>query len=92
MSIVALGFDYYEITAFSGEWKYGHYYHRNDEDKNYDLRGNYYEEYTVNNIVTFVLIAGIARAVLTVITAILIIIQTIQVQKMEKSGELVKPK
>ena len=49
---------------------------------------NYYDETTIDNVIGLIFIAGIFRAIVTVITTVLIIYQAISMYNLEKKGLL----
>ena len=86
MSIISLGFNFYEIILFSGDWEYGIVVGRYETV--FMSNENYYHETTINNVVGIIFIGGIFRAILTVITDVMLIVQCIMIDKKKKEGEL----
>ena len=86
MSIISLGFNFYEIILFSGDWEYGIVVGRYETV--FMSNENYYHETTINNVVGLIFIMGIFRAIVTVITTVLIIYQSISMYNLEKKGVL----
>ena len=91
VSIVSLGFNYYEIVLFSGHtypdgWEYGKYYGRHDVN-DYDVGPDFFHETDINNVVLLMFIMAIFRSVVTFITAIIIVFQSFLICKLEKDPD-----
>jgi len=91
VSIVSLGFNYYEIVLFSGHtypdgWEYGKYYGRHDVN-DYDVGPDFFHETDINNVVLLMFIMAIFRSVVTFITAIVIVFQSFLICKLEKDPD-----
>ena len=86
MLIISLGLNYYEIVLFSGDWEYGIVVGRYETV--FMSNENYYHETTINNVVAIIFIGGIFRAILTVITDVMLIVQCVMIDKKKKEGEL----
>ena len=79
-SIVSLGFNYYEIILFSDNskpsgWDYGRYYGKH-KGQDYDVGEDFFPEKDISNVILLMFIMAIFRAVVTFITAIVIVVQS----------------
>ena len=95
-SIVSLGFNYYEIILFSnnskpsGGWDYGRYYGKH-KGQDFDVGpDNFFPEKDINNVILLIFIMAIFRAVVTFITAIVIVVQSFLICKLEKDPDFLK--
>ena len=88
MSIISLGLNYYEIVLFSGGWEYGFCVDLRKSEIAKFSSDDHYGETTISNVVGLIFIAGIFRAIVTVITTVLIIYQSISMYNLEKKGVL----
>ena len=88
MLIISLGLNYYEIVLFSGGWEYGWEYDLRKKERSRFSSDDYYDETTIDNVIGLIFIAGIFRAIVTVITTVLIIYQCIKMYNLEKKGVL----
>ena len=88
MLIISLGLNYYEIVLFSGGWEYGWEYDLRKKESGKFSSDDYYDETTINNVVGLIFILGIFRAIVAVITTVLIIYQCIKMYNLEKKGVL----
>ena len=93
-SIVSLGFNYYEIILFSDNskpsgWDYGRYYGKH-KGQDYDVGEDFFPEKDISNVILLMFIMAIFRAVVTFITAIVIVVQSFLICKLEKDPDFVK--
>ena len=94
VSIVSLGFNYYEIVLFSDNsfesgWEYGKYYGKH-KGQDVVLGEDFYPERAISNVILLMFIMAIFRAVVTFITAIVIVVQSFLICKLEKDPDFVK--
>jgi len=89
MCIISLGLNYYEIVLFSGSpgWEYGMWFNLRKREEG-PFGEDYYDKTTINNVVGLIFYLGIFRAIVTVITTVLIIYQSISMYNLEKKGIL----
>ena len=59
MSIISLGFNFYEIILFSGDWEYGWWVDKRKKESGKFSSDDYYDETTINNVVGLIFILGI---------------------------------
>ena len=93
-SIVSLGFNYYEIILFSDNskgtgWDYGNYYGKH-KGQDYEVGEDFYPERAISNVILLMFIMAIFRAVVTFITAIVIVVQSFLICKLEKDPDFLK--
>ena len=88
MLIISLGLNYYEIVLFSGGWEYGWWADKRKKESGQFSSDDYYDKTTINNVVGLIFILGIFRAIVAVITTVLIIYQAISMYNLEKKGIL----